>query len=190
MASSAAREERLIGALEALEMPQTEHPVDMPIGIDEARRDVVAGAEVAENRHPLERLVFVVEALPGAEIHLRDASVPVEIGPLGGDKMLDNGVNSVAAELGGQVAAELREAVERGVRMRVKRGHRNLHRCCPPHRGQLPPSAGEAAVKDAGGAAPAGRGGAEMRSGAPAQRSILGGPRILDGRFVLAGTLG
>src|SRR3546814_290864 len=106
-------------------MAQTEHPMDVPVSADEANRDVVAGAEVAENRHPLERLVLVVQALPDGEIHLRDASVPVEIGPLGGDEMLDDGVDSVAAELGDQVAAELRKAVERGVRMRVKRGPRS-----------------------------------------------------------------
>src|SRR3546814_20900000 len=83
-------------------MAQTEHPMDVPVSADEANRDVVAGAEVAENRHPLERLVLVVQALPDGEIHLRAASVPVEIGPLGGDEMLDDGVDSVAAELGAQ----------------------------------------------------------------------------------------
>src|SRR3546814_9495096 len=66
-----------------------------------------------------------VEALPGAEVHLREASVPVEISVFGLDEMLDDGVDSLGAELRDQVGDELREAVEFGVRMGVKRGHLN-----------------------------------------------------------------
>src|SRR3546814_2425888 len=43
---SAARQERLFGALETLEMAQAEHPVDVPRTIDNASRDVVATAEI------------------------------------------------------------------------------------------------------------------------------------------------
>src|SRR3546814_10466618 len=111
-------------------MAQAEHPMDVPRTIDDAGGDVVAAAEITDDRNPLECSVLFVEALPGAEIHLRDASVPVEIGAFGLDEMLDDGVDSVGAELDGQVADELREAVECGVRMGVKRGHLNLQGWC------------------------------------------------------------
>src|SRR3546814_14608146 len=111
-------------------MAQAEHPVDVPRTIDNAGRDVVAAAEIADDRHKPERFVLFVEALPGAEIHLRYASVPVEIGAFGLDELIDDGVDSVGAELDGQVADELREAAECGVRMGVKRGHLNLTGWC------------------------------------------------------------
>src|SRR3546814_18129987 len=82
----------LFGALEALEMPQVEHPMDVPRTIDDAGGDVVAAAEITDDRNPLECSVLFVEALPGAEVHLREASVPVEIGAFGLDEMLDAGI--------------------------------------------------------------------------------------------------
>src|SRR3546814_7529232 len=51
---SADRQERLFGALEALEMAQAEHPMDVPRTIDDAGRDVVAAAEITDDRNPLE----------------------------------------------------------------------------------------------------------------------------------------
>src|SRR3546814_14333304 len=100
--------------------------MDVPRTIDDAGRDVIAAAEIAHDRHTLERLVVFVEALPGAEVHLREASVPVEIGAFGLDEMLDDSVDSVRTELRAQVGDELRAAVECGERMGVKRGHMNL----------------------------------------------------------------
>src|SRR3546814_3708194 len=76
----------LFGALEALEMAQAEHPMDVPRTIDDAGRDVVAAAEITDDRNPLECSVLFVEALPGAEVHLREASVPVEISVFGLDE--------------------------------------------------------------------------------------------------------
>src|SRR3546814_11064576 len=130
-------------------MAQVEHPMDVPRTIDDAGRDVVAAAEITDDRNPLECSVLFVEALPGAEVHLREASVPVEISVFGLDEMLDDGVDSLGAELRDQVGDELREAVEVGVRMGVKRGHLNLQGCCPTHRGPTGRAAGqERAGKD------------------------------------------
>src|SRR3546814_12925017 len=84
-------------------MPQAKHPMDVPRTIDDASRDVVAAARIADDRHTLERFVLFVEALPGAKVHLREASVPVEIGAFGLDEMLDDGVDSLGAELSDQV---------------------------------------------------------------------------------------
>src|SRR3546814_18751079 len=73
--------------------------MDVPRTIDDAGRDVVAAAEITDDRNPLECSVLFVEALPGAEVHLREASVPVEISVFGLDEMLDDGVDSLGAEL-------------------------------------------------------------------------------------------
>src|SRR3546814_3515916 len=69
-ASTTGRQERLFGALEAVEMGQTEHPADVPFGIHDAGRDVIAAAEIADDRHELERFALFGETLIGAEIHL------------------------------------------------------------------------------------------------------------------------
>src|SRR3546814_17632684 len=76
---SADRQERLFGALEALEMAQAEHPMDVPRTIDDAGRDVVAAAVITDARKPLECSVLFVEALPGAGVHLREVSVPMAL---------------------------------------------------------------------------------------------------------------
>src|SRR3546814_12011728 len=88
---SADRQERLFGALEALEMAQAEHPMDVPRTIDDAGRDVVAAAEITDDRNPLECSVLFVAALPGAEVPPREASVPVEISVFRLDEMLEIG---------------------------------------------------------------------------------------------------
>src|SRR3546814_10904041 len=58
---SADRQERLFGALEALEMAQAEHPMDVPRTIDDAGSGVVAAAEITDDRNPLECSVLLVE---------------------------------------------------------------------------------------------------------------------------------
>src|SRR3546814_12691028 len=95
--------------------------MDVPRTIDDAGRDVIAAAEIAHDRHTLERLVVFVEALPGAEVHLREASVPVEIGAFGLDEMLADSVDSVRTELSDQDGDGLREAVDCGGRIDRKR---------------------------------------------------------------------
>src|ERR1035438_5564393 len=44
--STTALQEHLFGALEAVEMTQAEHPMEMPFGIHDAGRDVIAAAEI------------------------------------------------------------------------------------------------------------------------------------------------
>src|SRR3546814_20580626 len=89
----------MFGALEAVEMAQTEHPVDVPFGIHDAGRDVIAGAEIADDRDGFECFALVVEDLIGAEIPFREPSVPVDIGALRVDAPLDIRLASGGAEL-------------------------------------------------------------------------------------------
>src|SRR3546814_3998280 len=124
--STTGRQERMFGALEAVEMAQTEHPVDVPFGIHDAGRDVIAAAEIADDRDDFERFVLVVEALIGAEIHLREPTVPVEIGAFRFDETLDIRHESISAELLFDALDAHREAVEFGLRVGVKRGHRSV----------------------------------------------------------------
>src|SRR3546814_13302344 len=86
----------------------------------------VCSSDLTDDRNPLECSVLFVEALPGAEVHLREASVPVEISVFGLYEMLDDGVDSLGAELRDQVGDALREAFEFGVRVGVKCGAVNL----------------------------------------------------------------
>src|SRR3546814_20895253 len=97
-------------------MPQVEHPMDVPRTIDDAGGDVVAAAEITDDRNPLECSVLFVEALPGAEVHPREAAVPVEIGAFGLDEMLDDGIDSVRTALRDQFGDEQRGAFASGAR--------------------------------------------------------------------------
>jgi hypothetical protein len=84
---------------------------------------MVPAAKEAGDRHLLACVVVFAEALIWTDRTLRDAPIPVEIGSLRLDETLDNGADSLRAELLGEVKNELREAVEFGVWTPLNRGH-------------------------------------------------------------------
>ena len=108
---------------------RNDDPIDMPFGIHDAGRDVIAAAQNSRRSTQARTLRPRRGSSHRRQDFSREPPVPVEIGALRFDEMLGDGLASVAAELLRQAVEKLREAVEFGMRMDVKRGHRSLQGC-------------------------------------------------------------
>jgi hypothetical protein len=106
--SSPAIQERLLGVNDVVEFTLLQHHLDVPFAIDDAGRNDVTAAEIADDSDDFAALIVVIEAFPGPEIAFDEAAIPDEIGQFRVDDAVD-----IAAEFLGQ----LRKTIEFSVRV-------------------------------------------------------------------------